>query len=78
MKEELVKRLIARASDDLIRAIHLRMVADRRRLAIRPGGELVEAWEELVDRACQEGVFDRKEAAQFLEELVGASANQGR
>lgn len=72
MREELVKRLIAQASDDLIRAIYRRIVADQGRRVFSGGGEEgLTSWDELVSRAVQEGVLDREEAAHLLEEIVG-------
>lgn len=73
MREELVKRLIAQASDDLIRAIYRRVVVDQGGEPFHRGGEEgLESWEELIARAFNEGVLHREEASQLLEEMVGA------
>jgi len=72
MREELVKRLIAQASDELIRAIYQRIIADQGREPFHRGGEEgLESWEELIARAFNEGVLHREEASQLLEEMVG-------
>ncbi len=71
MREELVRRLIAQASDDLIRAIYRRIVVDQGRRSLSGGEEGLTSWEELVGRAFQEGVLNQEEAVHLLEELDG-------
>lgn len=71
MREELAKRLITRASDELIRVIYTRLVRDRAPHLISGGAEEAERWEELVALARLEGVFNDEEASQLLDEMVG-------
>lgn len=79
MREELVRRLIAQASDDLVRAIYQRIVMDQGRRPFSRGGEEgLRSWEELVGRAVQEGVLNREEAAHLLKEMRWAFPSEGR
>jgi len=78
MREELVKRLIAQASDELIRAIYRRIVVEQRRTPFSREREKVESWEELVGRAFHEGVLHREEAVHLLEEFVKGRAERKR
>jgi hypothetical protein len=68
-REEILKKLITRASDSLVLDIYARIEGDRRAWGsqwIRPGG--MKSWTELVTEALREGALTIEEAA-FL--LVG-------
>lgn len=70
LREELVRRLILQASDDLVRAIYRRIVVDQEQKPLNRGGkEGLTSWEELVSRAIQEGVLNREEAVHLLKEM---------
>jgi hypothetical protein len=69
-KDEVLKKLIARASDSLVLDVYARIQEDRRVWGgqwVRPGG--VKSWTELVTEALQEGALTIEEAAFFLVEI---------
>ena len=68
-KEEILKKLITRASDGLVLDVYARIQEDRRLWGIqwiRPGA--VKSWTELVDEALREGALTIEEAASLLME----------
>jgi len=68
-KDEVLKKLITRASDPLVRDVYARIQQDRRPWGdqwIRPGA--VKSWTELLNDALREGALTIEEAAFLLVE----------
>lgn len=63
-KDEVLKKLISRASDGLVLEVYARIEADRTRWRVpwgtRPGA--VKSWTELMDAAVREGTLTPAEA----------------
>lgn len=70
-KDEVLKKLIARASDSLVLEVYARIQADWRtwppRWGTRPGA--VKSWTELVEAAVREGTLAAEEGAFLLREM---------
>jgi len=68
-KDEVLKKLITRASDNLVLDVYARIQQDRRPWGdqwIRPGA--VKTWSELMNEALREGALTIEEAAFLLVE----------
>ena len=68
-RDEILKKLVTRASDSLVLDVYARIQEDRRAWGtqwIRPGA--VKSWTELVDEALREGALTIEEAASLLME----------
>lgn len=68
-KDEVLKKLITRASDNLVLDVYARIQQDRRPWGdqwIRPGA--VKTWSELMNEALREGALTIEEAAFLLME----------